>query len=110
MKRSFLFLLVSVTAISNQFAASQSAQVRLDCLSLRCSPASATALGQQSTFEIGTAEGPDGLNGELTPTFDASLPSHGASFRFTDPSFPEPLNGNLAVDVADSGDENANGF
>ncbi|MCI0536619.1 MAG: hypothetical protein L0Z50_15475, partial [Verrucomicrobiales bacterium] len=110
MNKSLWFLLFSLMAISNQFAASQSAQVRLDCLSLRFSPATTTVLGLLYTLELGTAEGPDGLNGELTPTFDSSQPSHASSFRFTDPSFPDPLLGDLAVQVPDRDDQNANGF
>jgi hypothetical protein len=110
MNKPLLLLLASLTALSYQVTASQSAQIRLFCLSLRFAPATADVLGQRYTLEIGTAEGSDGLNGELTPIFDDSLPSHGTSFRLTDPSFPEPMTGDLVMNVPTDTDANANGF
>jgi hypothetical protein len=105
-----LLFLFSFTAFSHSLDAAQSAQVWLVCLSPRFQTATANVLGQTQTLELGTAEGADGLNGELTPTFEPTLPSHGTSFRWTDPTFPEPMTGDLVMDVPAATDNNQNGF
>ncbi len=109
MSRCFYILTVLLFATTG-FSAQKIAQARLTCLSLRFSPATTDSLGQDYLLEIGTVPSAGQLNGELAPTFDDRIPSHGTSFRLTSAVFPEPLTGDLVVDVAGDADTDLDGY
>ncbi|MSU64171.1 MAG: hypothetical protein EXS31_17565 [Pedosphaera sp.] len=104
------YILTALLFATTSFSAQKVAQARLTCLSLRFSPATANTLGQSYLLEIGTVPSAGELNGELAPTFDDRIPSHGTSFRLTSAVFPEPLTGDLVMDVAGDADTDLDGY
>lgn len=86
-----------------------SAQARFFCLSLRFQKATSRQFGQNYTMELTTIPADPG-NGELTPLFDPTLPTHGSVFRFQDPILAETVTGSINFDVPPFLDANGNGF
>lgn len=91
-------------------AATQSAQVRLYCLSLQFQPATTRLAGQSYTMELTTTDGFAEINGEVAPLYSTNLPTHGALFRLQSPIGLDPITGNIAFDQPEPVDNNGNGF
>src|SRR5438046_1558409 len=92
---------------SASLGAEQTAQLRLDCLSLRFQTATTKLFGLSYTLELTTLDAQPG-NGELAPLFDPNQPTHGSAFRLTDPILAETITGIIGFDVPLDTDANGN--
>lgn len=78
-------------------------------LSLRFHPVTVQAGDVALTLELDGTLGP-APNGELYPLFEESGPTHASGFVLTGASFPEPLLGELTLNVPMDADTNLNGI
>ena len=111
MKRYFtVFLALAGCGFANLWGA-QEAAFRLHCLSLRFQPVSASTLGVTYSLALGTAAGQGAdANGELAPSFDATVPTtHACRFTLQSDIFPEPMPGNFFLNVPPVVDANHDG-
>jgi hypothetical protein len=84
------------------------ALMNLHCLSVRLNPASASTLGVNYTFTVGTAGEGGSANGELAPLFGNGPTSHGSRFSLGSEIYLEPIPGTLYLDLPATVDENTN--
>lgn len=106
--RLLLVLLMIWVSVSPSIAAARDAQVRLFCLSLRVEPGVAREFGLESTLTF-TSAGFASPNHEFYPLFEDDL-THATAFQMESAQFPEPLQGELALQAPDTLDDNTNGI
>ncbi len=98
-------LLILLLQVCTQAA---DADLKLWCLSIKFPPAERTVSGFPYRLEMTSGGDADPSNGEVFPIGSPS--SHGTIYRYYDPSFPDPFEGTLYVNVPFIGDSNANRF
>jgi hypothetical protein len=98
--------LLALAVVSAALLRAEEASVYLFCASVRLLPAESSGFRLELTADAQASE----VNNELRPLFDPTLPSHGADFRLVDPAFPEPMTGQIAIDLPPFTDQNQNGF
>src|SRR5690242_5490698 len=98
------FALMFGLSLSVPALASESAQARLFCTSVRVLPGTTTS-GQANTLKISTDSSLVVINNELSPLYDPSV-----YFRLEGPGFPNPLTGQFALDTPGFTDVNNDGF
>lgn len=111
MRPAYRLLLVALGLLLGfTTGATQPAQVRMFCLSVRIPPATTRQLGLEYSLAFSSADFAP-ANDELFPIFDDTVPyTHVSGFRFDGTDFSEPILGQLAVNTPESLDANTNGI
>ena len=99
----------TVTEAAEPTPTERTAQARLHCYSLRFRPATATALGETYTLTLTGSFDSASPNGELLPLFQPGDVSYTSVLRLQIPGAPNPVLGEIFLDVPPDTDANANG-
>jgi hypothetical protein len=105
MKLPIVILILATGWMQFVDAATQTAQARLYCYSVRMERGVA---GFGGTLDLSTLDWSVTPNGELAPLFTSH--SHGSGFSLHSPGFLEPIRGVLRVDAPLGTDVNGNGY
>lgn len=109
MNRLIILSTAVFCALTPAIHATETARVRMFCLSLQFQTATAyDYAGFQWTVDLTTLQ--NGVNGELAPGYLTSSYSHSASINVSGGLDDETGTGAFAVDVPGGGDANNNGF
>jgi hypothetical protein len=105
-----LFTALLVGCGWTSFGATNVAQVRMFCQSVRFAEGVASVAGLNYTLNLYSGSDPSQPNGELWSLLSEEPPTHKSQMVMDGPDFIEPMEGWIALTVPETLDDNANGL